>query len=255
MELRFILKQLILPPGGFLLLILLAWLLWHGLGRPRLASACLLVGLGGLWLFSLPVVMEWAARQIEREPALAEVQWPELAQRAEVIVILGSGREEADPAWGSDQPSATAIERLRYAARLQRASHLPILISGGLHYGQPPSEAALMAEVLQRDFAVATHWREARSRTTWENAQFSAQLLKAEGISRVVLVTQAAHMPRARWCFEQAGLDVVAAPLGFLGVPNERPLGGWLPEGKALWQNTRLLNEALGMLLYPWLYR
>ncbi|HSC83553.1 MAG TPA: YdcF family protein [Pseudomonas sp.] len=253
MELRFFLKQLILPPGGLLLLILLAWLCWPG--RPRLAWLCLLLGLGGLWLMSLPVVVEYSARWLEREPALAEAQWPSLAQRAEVIVVIGSGREEADPAWGGDQPSATALERLRYAARLHRASRLPILLSGGLHYGEPPSEAALMAEVLQRDFNVPTRWQEARSRTTWENAEYSAALLREQGIRRIVLVTQAAHMPRARWCFEQHGLEVVTAPLGFLGVANARPLGGWLPEGKALWQSTRLLNEALGLAVYPLLYR
>lgn len=253
MELRFLLKQLMLPPGGLLLLILLAWLCWSS--RSRLALLFLLLGLGGLWLMSLPVVVEQAARVLEREPALAEAQWASLAQRGEVIVVLGSGREEADPAWGSDQPSVTAIERLRYAARLHRASGLPVLISGGLHYGEPPSEAGLMADVLQRDFGVATRWREERSRTTWENAQFSAELLREQGIRRVVLVTQAAHMPRSRWCFERAGLEVVAAPLGFLGVANARPLGGWLPEGKALWQSTRLLNEALGQVVYPLLYR
>ena len=253
MELRFLLKQLILPPGGLLLLILLAWLLWSS--RPRLALLCLLMGLGGLWLMSLPIVVEQAARVLEREPAMAEAQWASLAQRGEVIVVLGSGREEADPAWGSDQPSVTAIERLRYAARLHRASGLPVLISGGLHYGEPPSEAGLMADALQRDFGVATRWREERSRTTWENAQFSAELLREQGIRRVVLVTQAAHMPRSRWCFERAGLEVVVAPLGFLGVANARPLGGWLPEGKALWQSTRLLNEALGLAIYPLLYR
>ncbi|MBB2493652.1 YdcF family protein [Aquipseudomonas ullengensis] len=253
MELRFFLKQLILPPGGFFLLILLAWLCWSR--RPSLAALCLLLGLGGLWLMSLPVVVEQAARWLEREPALVEAQWPQLAQRAEVIVVIGSGREEADPAWGSDQPSATALERLRYAARLHRASGLPLMMSGGLHYDQPPSEAAMMAEVLQRDFSVPTRWQEERSRTTWENAEYSAALLREQGIRRVVLVTQAAHMPRALWCFERQGLDVVAAPLGFLGVANARPLGGWLPEGKALWQSTRLLNEALGQALYPLLYR
>lgn len=253
MELRFLLKQLILPPGGFFLLILLAWLCWSR--RPSLAALCLLLGLGGLWLMSLPVVVEQAARWLEREPALVEAQWSQLAQRAEVIVVIGSGREEADPAWGSDQPSATALERLRYAARLHRASGLPLMMSGGLHYDQPPSEAAMMAEVLQRDFSVPTRWQEERSRTTWENAEYSAVLLREQGIRRVVLVTQAAHMPRALWCFERQGLEVVAAPLGFLGVANARPLGGWLPEGKALWQSTRLLNEALGQAIYPLLYR
>ncbi|MEK1906232.1 MAG: YdcF family protein [Pseudomonas sp.] len=253
MELRFLLKQLILPPGGFFLLILLAWLCWSR--RPSLAALCLLLGLGGLWLMSLPVVVEQAARWLEREPALVEAQWSQLAQRAEVIVVIGSGREEADPAWGSDQPSATALERLRYAARLHRASGLPLMMSGGLHYDQPPSEAAMMAEVLQRDFSVPTRWQEERSRTTWENAEYSAVLMREQGIRRVVLVTQAAHMPRALWCFERQGLEVVAAPLGFLGVANARPLGGWLPEGKALWQSTRLLNEALGQAIYPLLYR
>jgi uncharacterized SAM-binding protein YcdF (DUF218 family) len=178
-----------------------------------------------------------------------------LAARAGAIVILGAGREQADPAWGGDQPGYIALERLRYAARVAKASGLPILASGGLHYGQPPSEAAIGAQVLQEDFGVATRWLEERSRTTWENAVYSARMLKAEGIERVVLVTSAAHMPRSRWCFEQNGIEVIAAPVGFVGVPNGRPLGGWLPEVKAYWQNGMLLNEIVGMAVYPLVYR
>ncbi|WP_437882733.1 YdcF family protein [Pseudomonas sp. LRF_L74] len=253
MELRFFVKQLLLPPGGLLLLILFAWFMRKR--YPRWALACLIAGLAGLWTMSLPIALEQASRWVESEPALPEAQWAGLGQRADVIVVLGSGREQADPAWGSDQPSFTALERMRYAARLHRASGLPLLISGGLHYGRPPSEAGLMADSLQRDFGVETRWREEESRTTWENALYSARMLKAEGISRVVVVTQASHMPRARWCFEQAGLHVISAPLGFLGVANDRPLNGWLPEGQALWQSTRLLNEVIGLAVYPLLYR
>ncbi|MBX9713439.1 MAG: YdcF family protein, partial [Pseudomonadaceae bacterium] len=160
-----------------------------------------------------------------------------------------------DPAWGEDVPSLLGSERVRYAARLARASGLPLLTSGGLHYGLPPSEAAIMADSLQRDHGLAVRWREEASRTTWENAQDSARLLAPSGIKRVVLVTQASHMLRARWCFERAGFSVVMAPVGFLGVPNARPFGGWLPESKAVWQSGLLLNEALGRLLYPLLYR
>lgn len=195
---------------------------------PRVAAACLVVGLGGMWLFSLPVVVEYSARMLESEPALDERQWSDLAQQADVIVVLGGGRELADPGWGADQPSLLALERVRFAARLAKASGLPLLTSGGLHFGAPPSEAALMADVLARDYNVPVRWQEGVSRTTWENATHSADLLKRAGITRVVLVTQAWHMPRSRWSFEQAGLQVISAPMGFLGTPNGRPAGCWL---------------------------
>ncbi len=106
---------------------------------------------------------------------------------------------------------------MRLAARLAKESGLPILTSGGLHFDQPPSEASIMAQSLQDDFAVAVRWQEGLSRTTWENATMSAAILQPQGIKRVVLVTQAWHMPRARWSFEQAGFTVVGAPVGFLG--------------------------------------
>ncbi|MBF7730918.1 YdcF family protein [Pseudomonas sp. N040] len=248
MPLRYIFKQLLLPPSGLLLLLLAGWVLRRR--YPGLARGCFIGGLAGLWLMSLPVAVEWTARALEQEPPLVASGWAQLAERAQVIVVLGGGREMADPAWGGEQPSLLSLERLRYAARLARASDLPLLTSGGLHFGAPPSEAALLAQVLQRDYGLVVRWQEGRSRTTAENAREVARLLQAEGISRVVLVTQAWHMPRARRSFEQVGLQVLPAPFGYLGVPNGRPLGGWLPEARAFWQSSLLLNEALGQLAY-----
>ncbi|HEY8331351.1 MAG TPA: hypothetical protein VIO83_08515, partial [Pseudomonas sp.] len=51
MPLRYLFKQLLLPPGGLFVLLLLAW--WWRARRPRLALACGVLGLGGLWLLSL----------------------------------------------------------------------------------------------------------------------------------------------------------------------------------------------------------
>lgn len=252
MPIRYIIKQFLLPPGGLLILLLLAW--WLRRRMPRLSLACFVAGLGGLWLMSLPITVEWSARALEREAPLAESEWARLSARGDAIVVLGGGRERDDPAWGGDQPSPMAMERLRYAARLARASGLPLLTSGGLHFGEPPSEARIMADTLRRDFGVEVRWQEGESRTTWENATYSAKLLQPEGIRRVLLVTQASHMPRARWSFERAGFEVLAAPVGYLGVPNGRPLGGWLPEARAVWQSGLLLNEAVGLLTYPLAY-
>ena len=253
MPIRYFFKQLLLPPGILLLLLVLAW--WLRRSCPRLAGVLFALGLGGFWLMSLPVMVQWSARVLEREPALARSEWSTLALRADAIVLLGSGREQGDPAWGSDQPTGIGLERQRYAARLAKASGLPVLVSGGLHYGVPPSEAQLMADSMRDDFGVEVRWKEEQSRTTWENAQMSADILLPLGIKRVVVVTQAWHMSRSKWSFEQSGFDVVPAPVGFWSVDNGRPLGGWMPEYKSFWQSGLLLNEAVGQIAYPLFYR
>ncbi|WPN46603.1 YdcF family protein [Pseudomonas sp. P8_241] len=253
MPFRYFMKQLLLPPGILLLLLLLAW--WLRRSRPRLAGVCFALGLGGLWLMSLPVAVEWSARLLETEPPLRRDEWATLGQRADAIVVLGSGRERGDLAWGADQPTGIGLERQRYAARLAKASGLPVLTSGGLHYGSPPSEAQLMADSLRDDFGVTVRWQEGESRTTWENAQLTAQVLLPQGIKRVVVVTQAAHMPRSVWSFRKAGFEVIPAPVGFLGGDNARPLGGWMPEFKSIWQSGQLMNEAVGQVGYSLFYR
>lgn len=252
MPFRYFVKQLLLPPGILLLLLLLAW--WLRRSRPRLASVCFALGLGGFWLMSLPVVVQWSAGLLEREPPLTRDEWAGLGQRADAIVILGSGRERGDVAWGADQPTGVGLERQRFVARLAKASGLPVLTSGGLHFGTPPSEAQMMADSLREDFGVTVRWQEGRSRTTWENAQFSAEVLLPQGIKRVVVVTHAWHMPRAVWSFRKAGFEVVPAPVGFLGGDNAQPLGGWMPEFKAIWQNGQLMNEAVGQIGYSLFY-
>ncbi len=103
MAIRYILKQLLMPPGLLLLLLLAAWCLRRRF--PRIAGGCFAGGLLGLWLLSLPVSVEYLARLLEREPALPEAQWAALAGRVEAIVVLGAGRERDDPAWGAINPA------------------------------------------------------------------------------------------------------------------------------------------------------
>jgi len=245
---RYIVKQLGFPPSSLLLLFFLSWLLRKKL--PRLASFIFLLALTSFYLLSIPLSVEHFARHIETEAALSAQQLEQLNQHADVIVVLGGGREFADDAWGADQPSLFSQQRLRYASRLAKATELPILISGGLHFGQPPSEAQIGSEMLATDFNLETHWLESESRTTWENALYSADTLQPLGITKIVLVTDAWHMPRARWSFEQHGFEVISAPMGFFSTARKRPAFGLLPESKAFWQNNLLLNEWVGQKLY-----
>jgi uncharacterized SAM-binding protein YcdF (DUF218 family) len=55
-------------------------------------------------------------------------------------------------------------------------------------------------------------WTEEQSRSTYENALYSAKLLHGSGIHRIALVMEADSMLRAELCFRKQGLEVTPAP-------------------------------------------
>ena len=88
---------------------------------------------------------------------------------------------------------------------------------------------------------------ENRSRNTSQNAEYSAEILAGQGIHRILLVTSAYHMPRAKGLFEAQGLEVV--PVATDHEVLSRPL--WrnlLPETRALDGSSRAIKEIVGRL-------
>jgi uncharacterized SAM-binding protein YcdF (DUF218 family) len=139
--------------------------------------------------------------------------------------------------------------RLRAAAHLQRQTHLPLLVSGGAPDGAGESEAVLMARSLKEDFGVEARWVESDSINTYQNASLSAQLLRKENIQQIFLVTDAIHMPRARWAFEHAGLRVAPVPSQFVGS-NDYQLSSFIPNAQSLKYSHYAIHEWLGLLVY-----
>ena len=91
-------------------------------------------------------------------------------------------------------------------------------------------------------------WRETQSRDTADNARMSKQILNAAGIQRIVLVTQAFHMPRAQRMFEAVGFTVLPAPTDFKSRNDNRlTAADWLPQAKALHNTYYALHEWLGI--------
>jgi uncharacterized SAM-binding protein YcdF (DUF218 family) len=236
-----LLGALILPPLNFLLLALAGWLLLRRrpvLGRSLLALSVLLA-----YLLSLPVTAMRLNGWLERYPPLTLAQ----ARSAQAIVVIGGGVKPA-PEYDSSVLSGAANQRLQYAAWLSRQTGLPLLVSGGAPLGGEP-EAVVMARVLQQHYGLAARWQEPASRTTQENARYSQQLLARNGIHRIVLVTQAWHMPRALPFFEQAGLQVLPGSTGYVRYDGQG-LVHWLPSGLAMQETHQALREAVGMLYY-----
>jgi uncharacterized SAM-binding protein YcdF (DUF218 family) len=171
---------------------------------------------------------------------------------AQAIVVLGAGRIANAPEYaGEDVPSAIALQRLRYAAKLHRDTGLPVLVSGGMPDGAKISEAAIMGRVLREDFVVPVRWLEEHSNNTEENARDSAAILQQAGIRRILLVTDAIHMPRARQAFERTGLAVVAAPTVFHSAERST-IVDIFPRSRWLQRSDYAAHEWLGIGWY-WL--
>ena len=169
---------------------------------------------------------------------------------AQAIVVLSGARLSNAPEYAhQDKPGFLTLARLQYAVRLHRASGLPILVTGGKPDGSVESEAAVMARSLRDDFGVATRWQEQASDTTADNARLTAPILLGTGIQRVLLVTDAMHMPRAVRSFRAQGIEVIPAPTVFFS--SERlTLNDWLPGGEGLRRSNYALHEWIGMLWY-----
>ena len=234
---------LISPLGAALVLALLALLLgaWH---RRRWALGLGSAALVWLWLWSLPVASNWLIGQVEaRYPVVAVQALPE----AQAIVVLGGAMRAATLA----QPLpglGDASDRVWHAARLYHAGKAPLLVLSG---GTDPhvnltSEAEAM-RVLLHDLGVpdSAMLLEGNSRTTQENARFTADLLRQRGIDHILLVTSALHMSRAASHFEAVGLRVTPAATDHEVNPAPGVLG-WLPEAGALDKSGRGLKELVG---------
>jgi uncharacterized SAM-binding protein YcdF (DUF218 family) len=193
-----------LPPAGPLLIGLAGLLFWRR--RPRVGFALCATGIVSLWLLATPFVADAIGHSAEDYPALDPAHLTPAQAQARAIVILGAGFRRNAPEVGADTPSTTGDLRLIEGARVARATHLPVLISGA------PPEAAAMRSFMERDLQVPVTWVEGESWTTRQNAEFSARILLPLGIDRIILVTSSPHMSRAAGDFTAAGFKVTAAP-------------------------------------------
>jgi uncharacterized SAM-binding protein YcdF (DUF218 family) len=221
----------------------------------RIGIAGALLALAVTMSLGLPVVSTALIDGLQIYPALAENEIESAAQGPPAaIVILSAGRRSYAPEYGGETVDNIALERIRYGATLARRTGLPVLVSGGLIEDGRIPLARLMADVLMRDYALEAKWQEGRSGTTAENAIFSSEILKQAGIMRVVLVTHAWHMKRARDAFAAQGMTVIPAPTAFYGRTPSDLMQTLTPSFAALRMSGYAIHEIVGGLWYSLRY-
>jgi len=241
--LRKALATIVLPPVGPLLVLVAGAILLRR--WPRLGRGLVWTGIAAFAILSTGVASSFLLRLVDASPPLAL----EDARSAQAIVILGGGVRRA-PEFGGDTLGRLTLERVRYGARVARATGLPVLVTGGAPRGFA-AEATVMREALEQEYGVKVRWVEDQSYNTHQNAVRSAALLKGDGVKRVVLVAHGFDMRRARAEFAAAGLDVVLAPT-FVPAASELYPGDFIPNLAALQSSYYALYELLAYLARGW---
>jgi len=153
------------------------------------------------------------------------------------IILLGGSVEAADSFSRGTIIANEAAERVLETITLAyRYPDARILISsgGGSAFNPGPAEAPVIAEYLKGvGIAPGRILVEDRSRTTYENAVLSRQLVNPQKGERWLLVTSAWHMPRAIGVFDKVDFPVTAFPVDFRtggGIKTHRPFA-FISEG------------------------
>ena len=237
------------PLGTALLLGLLALVLARSTrpARRRAGYAAGAIAVAWLCLWSLPVASLWLRGELEDQAGPRSIQ---ALPTAPAMVVLGGAVEGALVPWRPYPDLTSAGDRLWHAARLYRAGKAPLIVlSGGTtHAGEEPEAQAMRRFLVDMGVPPAAMVLEEKSTTTTENAADTAQLLQGRGIRKILLVTSALHMRRARALFGHAGFEVVPAPTDF--EVSHRPFV-WrdlLPDTNALDGSARAIKEIVGRL-------
>ena len=230
------------PLFAGIVLALALWLGWHR--WPHWLRPAGLAGLLACYLLMTPLVAEPLIGTLE-----SGAQTPCEATPA-AIVVLSGGADAKAPSGYFAALNLASLRRLLGAVQLWRrqGANTPLILVGGSGQGDG-AESTRMAALAQRLGVPASLIRsEIRSRTTWENAEFTARL-KPPVPHTVWLVTSAVHMRRARYAMQRAGFAVCTAAVDY----RRQPLlwtTALLPSSDALSKTDAALHELIGLAWY-----
>lgn len=233
---------------GLVIAIVCAWL-----KRVRLARWIVGVTVVWLWVWMTPFMTRFVGAPLEREFLICgRVPAVESFPEADAIVVLG-GSMGSDTNLSGYAEMWTSADRVWQAARLWKAGKAPKIIATG-------DEARESTLGLLKDFGVDEKCVEfLDARNTEEEARvvgevvFNAEKQRGrEAESKILLVTSAWHMKRARMMFEKYAkrVEVVCAPADFEMSMAARK--GWsvLPDAYSLHLNSVAVHEWVGIVGY-----
>jgi uncharacterized SAM-binding protein YcdF (DUF218 family) len=202
-------------PANILLALLvvgtvLLWLPWPRAGRRVVTATVFVMCLIG----ALPIGHVLMTVLEDRFPAVHDI-----AQPIDGIIVLGGSFDTLITEQRGQIAIGDPSERLtEFVALGRRFPAAKMVFSGGAGaWYRPDLKEAVLAYRFFTDmgFDAARVIYESESRSTFENATFSYNLVRPAKGERWLLVTSASHMPRAVGCFRKLGWEVIAYPVDY----------------------------------------
>ena len=244
---------LFVMPVGLVLILLLVALFFVRRGMKRTATGLLLLAVGLLWLASTPFVAERLYQELEsRYPPVPLADVP----AGDCIVLLG-GSVQAGLAPRVDIEFNESVDRVYQAAQLHRAGKSPYVVAtaGNQPWSTLPWDEADLLRDLLIEWGVPQEaiFLEGSSRNTRENAVYSKHIIDSIKCETALLVTSAAHMPRAVAAFRAVGINVVPVSTDVRVTYNGGlSLLALLPDANALYMTSDAIREWIGQKVYAW---
>jgi uncharacterized SAM-binding protein YcdF (DUF218 family) len=187
------------------------------------------------------------------EAGVTPVEHPDMHGRTTLITLgIGTRRGETGLQAPPDGEARIRTTAALYRTCVQQATRCTVVMSGGdpQHHGE--TEAAVYGRRLVAEgVAPGDLVLEPNSRTTYENAKFTASILRSQHDDTRILVASSYQMRRALLDFRHFGID----PQPVYSNRRRAQLG-WLPRRDNLENANRALHELVGIVqfhVYRWL--
>ena len=190
-----IISSIIMPPGLFIIILLILSL--HALKKPRrvILSSLLFLTAIGMYITSIPITTFYLNKWF------IDVYKPQLPpdnEKTAIIVLAGgnSNNEDGQPI----QPNSATLERLFVGVKLtkEHPSFSYIILSGGDTMQRNNVSAAKIMELAAITMdCKAKIILEEDSRNTDENLKYCAEIIKALKVKNIILVTNNFHIRRS----------------------------------------------------------
>lgn len=236
---------LVIPPGIFVLALIILSVYFYNRNKKAFIPIFVLTIL--FYLCNIPIVSYAFMRGVE-----SMYIPPKTIPNADVIISLGAGATKDTPnIGGKGNVYGNSSSRIMLSSILYRKIKKPIIVSGGKVFKSSGSEGDIGKRTLiELGVPKGKIFSENRSLNTTQNAKYSVEIMKKNGLKKAILVTSAFHMARAVKQFKKYGIDVIPYPTDYqVNIHYEFSIEDFYPDGDSMSRLSCALKEYIGILM------